>query len=38
MELDGKILGCWCKPKHCHGDELIRCLNAIRVQKGVYED
>jgi hypothetical protein len=22
-ELDGKILGCWCKPQSCHGDILI---------------
>ena len=21
-ELDGKILGCWCAPKPCHGDIL----------------
>lgn len=21
-ELKGKILGCWCKPKSCHGDIL----------------
>lgn len=21
-ELKGKILGCWCKPKACHGDVL----------------
>lgn len=21
-ELKGKILGCWCKPKSCHGDVL----------------
>jgi hypothetical protein len=21
-ELKGKILGCWCKPKKCHGDVL----------------
>lgn len=20
LELDGKTLGCWCKPKACHGD------------------
>jgi ribonuclease HI len=26
-ELDGKILGCWCKPKPCHGDILIKLLN-----------
>ena len=22
-ELNGKILGCWCKPKQCHGDTLV---------------
>lgn len=21
-ELKGKVLGCWCKPKECHGDIL----------------
>jgi hypothetical protein len=26
-ELDGKILGCWCKPNACHGDVLIRLRN-----------
>ena len=26
-ELDGKILGCWCKPDPCHGDILIKLLN-----------
>lgn len=29
-ELKGKILGCWCKPKDCHGDvlkELVDTLN-----------
>lgn len=25
-ELDGKILGCWCKPKACHGDVLIELI------------
>ena len=25
-ELDGKILGCWCKPKSCHGDNYIFIL------------
>jgi hypothetical protein len=23
-ELKGKTLGCWCKPKSCHGDVLIK--------------
>ena len=26
-ELRGKILGCWCKPKACHGDTLARIAN-----------
>ena len=25
-ELRGKTLGCWCKPKACHGDVLVRLL------------
>ena len=24
MELEGKELGCWCKPSSCHGDILIK--------------
>lgn len=26
-ELKGKILGCWCKPKSCHGDVLADLVN-----------
>ena len=26
-ELKGKILGCWCKPKACHGDVLVELIN-----------
>ncbi len=26
-ELEDKVLGCWCKPKSCHGDVLIKLLN-----------
>ncbi len=26
-ELKGKILGCWCSPKSCHGDVLVRLAN-----------
>lgn len=29
-ELRGKILGCWCKPKACHGDVLVRLLEEKR--------
>ena len=25
-ELEGKILGCWCKPKSCHGDVLVELI------------
>ena len=26
-ELKGKVLGCWCAPKACHGDILLRLAN-----------
>ena len=26
-ELDGKRLGCWCKPLPCHGDVLVKLLD-----------
>ena len=28
MELDGKVLGCWCYPEECHGE--ILCLELYR--------
>lgn len=28
-ELKGKILGCWCKPKDCHGDILAEMANMV---------
>ena len=27
--LQGKILGCWCKPEACHGDVLIKVLSTL---------
>lgn len=27
-ELKGKTLGCWCKPKACHGDILLKYANG----------
>ena len=27
-ELQGKILGCWCSPKACHGDVLAEIANT----------
>jgi hypothetical protein len=32
-ELEGKQLGCWCKPGLCHGDVLIKLYNEMRVQE-----
>jgi hypothetical protein len=27
-ELRGLVLGCWCAPRACHGDVLVRLANA----------
>lgn len=31
LELDGKVLGCWCAPKYCHGDVIITAINEIKL-------
>ena len=31
-ELQGKTLGCWCKPKSCHGDILVELIEQTVVQ------
>ena len=28
-ELKGKVLGCWCKPKACHGDILVELIDSL---------
>lgn len=28
-ELRGKVLGCWCAPKMCHGDVLARLASTL---------
>lgn len=28
-ELKGKTLGCFCKPKRCHGDVLVELVNEL---------
>jgi hypothetical protein len=33
MELDGKVLGCWCHPNPCHGNVLIQLLNEVKINK-----
>jgi hypothetical protein len=32
-ELEGKVLGCWCKPDSCHGDILLELLTQIKLNK-----
>lgn len=27
--LKGKVLGCWCSPKPCHGDVLVELANQL---------
>ncbi|PCR16422.1 hypothetical protein CQA65_30160, partial [Klebsiella pneumoniae] len=31
LELDGKVLGCWCKPRPCHGDVYVKVVNRIKL-------
>lgn len=33
MELDGKVLGCWCHPNPCHGHVLIQLINEVKINK-----
>ena len=28
-ELKGKTLGCWCRPKACHGDVLVKLIHEF---------
>ena len=30
LQLEGKNLGCWCKPNKCHGDVIIAKLNSLK--------
>lgn len=31
LELEGKTLGCFCKPKkRCHGEEIIKAISEVR--------
>ena len=36
-KLKGKVLGCFCKPKRCHGDVIAEYLDSPEVQKFVHE-
>lgn len=33
-ELKGKVLGCWCAPRACHGDVLVELANKTEEQNG----
>ena len=28
-DLEGKVLGCWCKPQACHGDIIAKHVNRL---------
>jgi hypothetical protein len=30
LDLDGKVLGCWCKPDACHGDILVELIEYYK--------
>lgn len=30
LQLKGKILGCWCSPRRCHGDIIANFLNNLK--------
>lgn len=30
-ELEGKVLGCWCRPRACHGDVLANLANRDKM-------
>ena len=30
LTLEGKRLGCWCKPGPCHGDAIVRVIEELR--------
>jgi hypothetical protein len=32
-ELRGLVLGCWCAPRACHGDLLVRLANASTTER-----
>ena len=34
-ELDGKVLGCWCKPEACHGDVILELIEQRKKAKAM---
>lgn len=37
-ELIGKILGCWCDHKYCHGYYLVELADELAKEKGLLKD
>lgn len=35
LELDGKRLGCFCKPQSCHGDVIVRAVEYYKLEKSL---
>lgn len=33
IALDGKVLGCWCAPKPCHGDVMIKLIKELKTEQ-----
>jgi hypothetical protein len=36
-ELDGKVLGCWCSPRKCHGDVIVEILQQKKENMLLWE-
>jgi len=37
-ELEGKVLGCWCRPKACNGDVLLSLIRTRKMEESIFED
>lgn len=37
LELKDKTLGCFCKPKDCHGDIIVQWLDGINLEEGDWD-
>lgn len=37
LELDGKRLGCFCKPQDCHGDVIVAAINWLKERNNASE-
>lgn len=32
IALEGKVLGCWCKPEACHGDVILKAIEWAKAE------